>query len=422
MLSPVEITAELEWLEGRVLWGMKVGLETMQVMCERLGHPERSFRSVLIGGTNGKGSVASTLAELLYSRPNAPKVGLYTSPHLVGVQERVRVQGQWIQNSNLALHLREIREASSDRQPTFFEVMTLVALLEFRTQKVDLALFEVGLGGRLDSTNIVHPELSIISSIGLDHVEILGSDEESILKEKLGIARADGLLLSGVVQQSLRPLLANTPCKELLEWDSLPKEKFQALDLNFELPQDRNQILALQALELLGYSWQVDEVKKLLRNFVWAGRFQVFNYRGMQIFLDGAHNADGARALKQSLAQKGLKVDASLVAMVGDKDSKAWFEVLGDDLGQIYYCKGRSERFKSPEVLMQIAGRTGSLHDSWRGALDSALQKGHRLLLLSGSLYLVGEVIEGLCAEVDEFSAYRELRPMVNERAFAPKK
>lgn len=421
MFTSTQIAAELEWLEGRVLWGMKVGLETMQVMLERLGNPERSFRSILIAGTNGKGSVASLLAHGLQQIPGQAPVGLYTSPHLVGVGERVRVNGSFLTLEHLAQHLAQIRFLSQDRQPTFFEVMTLVAILEFQRAGVDWAVFEVGLGGRLDSTNVLSPELCVLSSIGLDHVEILGSTEEAILAEKLGICRSDKVLLSGVQQKSLRPLLQKASAAQVFEIDAPSlwlEEIFQDLQLDLSQAKLRNQALAIMALEhLYPGGWTKEQLKSLISSFVWAGRFQWLDYRGVRILLDGAHNAAGAQALASELSVSKEKPTALIVAMVGDKDSSAWFETLGPVCGSIYFCKGRSERFRAPQDLQDLSGYQGALCSSWQKALDQALEDGHRTLLISGSLYLIGEVIEGLCGEVDCLADYRTLRPMVNERA-----
>ena len=198
----------LEYLYALRNRGSSFGLERMALLVEELGHPERSFPSIHVAGTNGKGSVCSMLASIY--QQNGYKVGLFSSPHLIELGERVQVNGKILAMQEIERIVDLIRpictrmeDEKEGMHPTFFEVMTAVAFLEFRDQEVDLAIIETGLGGRLDSTNVLLPSLSVITSISLDHCEILGDDLESIAREKAGIIKPGIPILSGWLPKSV---------------------------------------------------------------------------------------------------------------------------------------------------------------------------------------------------------------------------
>jgi dihydrofolate synthase/folylpolyglutamate synthase len=181
-----------DYLYGLQKHGIKLGLETMQVLVERIGHPERQFRTLHIGGTNGKGSTAAMAAAILQAA--GFRVGLYTSPHLVEFRERIRVNSEMIPEARMAELTERLRAVTSaEVAPTFFEATTALALLYFAEATVDVAVLEVGLGGRFDATNVVDPMVCAITTIALEHQEHLGHTEEAIAFEKAGIIkRADG--------------------------------------------------------------------------------------------------------------------------------------------------------------------------------------------------------------------------------------
>ena len=392
-----------QWLRERILFGMKSGLLGTQQLLERLGNPQRSFSVVLIGGTNGKGSVSSGLAHVL-NRSGRSRVGLFTSPHLVGVEERLRCDGAWIRPQDFEKILCKIQAASVDMEPTFFEVLTVAACLWFAEKKVELGLFEVGLGGRLDCTNALEPQFSILTSIGLDHVEILGGTEVAILQEKMGILRPGHPVLSGIQQAPLQ--------QSLLTWCEAHKNIIsQAPPLDAEAS---NRWLVAKAFELL-QGKPLEE--SYWEGFAWHGRFQKVNWRNAEVWVDGAHNEAGATALKTWILRQNQGPVRLLGAMVGDKDAAAWVRVLEPVVAEWIWTRGSSERFVSPASLAQ---RTPSAKTRVFEDLQEAygyLFAGSGPRLISGSLYLVGETVALLCSEVNEWSAFRTIEPSDNERA-----
>ena len=185
----------IDYLYGLQKHGIKLGLETMQALMDRLGHPERRYRILHIGGTNGKGSTAAITAAILQA--SGQRVGLYTSPHLVEFRERIRVNGEMMAEDGVTELTARVRGASESLEPTFFEATTALAYLYFAEARVDVAVLEVGLGGRFDATNVVHPVACAITTIALDHQEYLGRTEEAIAFEKAGIVKAAVPVVTG---------------------------------------------------------------------------------------------------------------------------------------------------------------------------------------------------------------------------------
>lgn len=399
--------------------GMKLGLDAIDAVCERLGRPERRVPSVLVAGTNGKGSTAATLHAIALAA--GLDAGLYTSPHLEDVTERVRLGPGDIAPEALDAELGEVF-AAADRAPaipvTYFEAMTAAAFSAFARQGLELAVLEVGLGGRFDATNVAPAGLSVVTSISLDHVEDLGGTIAAIASEKAGVFRAG------------RPALVTSRRPEALAvFEEIARRTGTALhrlsdearidgaasDLSgtrFTLStpggryalstplagphQAENAAAAVRAAELLAPDFRIgaEAVARGVASVRWPGRLERLRVRGRTVLLDGCHNADGAEAVARFLAGAGLEPDLVFGAM-GDKDIESMAASLGPAVGRIRLVPASSPRAASPEELRRRFA--GSRADAMPSAsLVAALEEllgdpAGESIIVAGSLYLVGE-------------------------------
>jgi dihydrofolate synthase/folylpolyglutamate synthase len=333
------------YLDGRARLGIKFGLEAMQALMKELGHPERSYPTLLVAGTNGKGSVAASVDAVLCA--SGLRAGLYTSPHLVRVHERIRVLGAEITGAALARCVRQVRDAAERlvglgvlaQHPTYFEVLTAAAFDHFRRQRVDLAVLEVGLGGRLDAVNAFDCDVAVIASVDLDHMEYLGDTREKIAFEKAGIFRRGkpAVVAEPDCPHSMTDHAAQIGAHLLLidrdfdcagdanQWryrgpggtrGGLP---FPALRGEHQL---RNAAAALTALDTLRERLPLSmlDIRRGLLETDVAGRFQVLPGRPT-VILDVAHNPHAARSLAENLKRMGLfRETVAVFGMLKDKD------------------------------------------------------------------------------------------------------
>ncbi|WP_276955039.1 bifunctional folylpolyglutamate synthase/dihydrofolate synthase [Allomeiothermus silvanus] len=410
------MTDSLRWLLAQQRF-VKPGLERIRALLGALHHPEQAYRSILVGGTNGKGSTTQALSHILRSAGHT--VGTYTSPHLVRFGERIVVDGAEVSDRELEALLDEVRPLAEEVEASFFEIVTAMALLHFARQKVDWAVLEVGLGGRFDATNAVEPELSLITSIGLDHTEILGPTPGHIAREKAGIMRPGKPVLTGAEGEGLEVLKAcatqvGAELRVLGEDFAVRGVTPQEAGLAFALElggeshrlhtpllgphQARNLALAAAAARGLGLGWEAIRVG--LERVRHPGRLERL---GENILLDGAHNPEGAWALRQAL--KAHFPDKPLVlvlALSKDKDAPAIAQALGD-LGPVILTRYTSPRSRPPaELRAHFPG--AQIVETPLPALQKALsmipQNG--LVVVAGSLYLVGEIkrrLQGLAPE-----------------------
>ena len=345
-------SAAIEYLYQLQKHGIRLGLETMRSLLQRIGHPERRFRSLHIGGTNGKGSTAAMAAAILQAA--GLRVGLYTSPHLVEFRERIRVNGDLIQEQPVAeLASRVGAAAGNTLDPTFFEVTTAMALLHFAEFQVDVAVLEVGLGGRFDATNVVEPAACAITTVALDHQEYLGRTHEAIAFEKAGIIKPlvpvvigrMGQEASGVISriaQERRAPLWRLGHEFFVEGDSPEQFTYRGLSGLFEglrcglagRHQLDNAACVLAMLEAAGeIGGPVDEtaVRQGLQSVTWEGRLELIE-EYPRVLLDGAHNPAAATALAGSLQEYlSRSPDSRLIlvwGMMRDKDHRGFIEPL----------------------------------------------------------------------------------------------
>jgi dihydrofolate synthase/folylpolyglutamate synthase len=402
--------------------GIKLGLEAIDSVCARLARPERRVPSVLVGGTNGKGSTAAMLASI--ADMAGLRTGLYTSPHLIDVTERIRIGRRNATAGELDAALADVF-AAADETPavplTYFEALTAAAFVLFARWKLDLAILEVGLGGRLDATNVAPARLSIVTSIGLDHTADLGTTLDAIAREKAGILRGR------------RPCLVRAEAPEALAAIARVSDAVGALwhDASYEISLSRietglsgtrfalatparmysvetplpgehqawNAALAVRAAELLSGEFpklSASACTSGVRAASWPGRLERLQVSGRTVLLDGCHNADGAAALGRFLDATGLSGGVDLVfGAMADKDVEAMAGELLPRVRRALFVPAGTDRAASPEELLRRAGALSSRAHGCGGAAEALRSllaaPSSEPIIVAGSLYLVGE-------------------------------
>jgi dihydrofolate synthase/folylpolyglutamate synthase len=416
----------LEWLYGLNGPSLKWDIETAQAFTARLGHPHRRYPSVHVAGTNGKGSVAAMLHAGL--REAGLRAGLYTSPHLIRPEERIRLDDDDIDSGafrTLARHLAaEAQEGLSagqlPRHPSFFEIMTAAAMIAFRDHPVDVAVFETGLGGRLDATNVIYPSLSVITTIGLDHTKTLGPDLGSIAREKGGVIKPGIPVLVGWIGGEARAELTEIAARVGAPLHLADREVFvsRGADGNAEVRtpeqtyrdvrpalsgehQLRNAALAIRAAELLrtrGVPVAPSEAARGVANARWPGRMERFP-GSPNFLLDAAHNLDGFAALASHLDESAVEPEdrVLLLGLTAGRKAAKLIAPLRRRVGSIVVAEPRTAKaVPAAEVLenLRAAGveaRPGGTAEE-AIALACALAPPGGEVVVTGSLYLVGDV------------------------------
>lgn len=399
-----------------------MGLSRVRSLLAAVGDPQLAFRSILVGGTNGKGSTARALAECLQAAGET--VGLYTSPHLSRIGERFVVAGRESSRTEVAAALESLRPEADRLNASFFEVLTVAACLLFRDQRIDTAVMEVGLGGRLDATNALEPRLSIITGISLDHVELLGSDPASIAAEKAGIMRPARLTLTGANGTALVALRERAEERGVPLWvlgdeiDLQVEDRgWQGASLLVNCPsgrvaaesvlvgrhQQRN--LALAAAAALASSVTPPAVARGLSSVRWPGRLERVAYRGRWLVFDGAHNAEAAATLASALARLAAPPYTLVAGMGRDKDLPAFAAALGPGAARVFATAARhSPRARHAQEVAKAFGPGAQAIDDPSRALEAGLAATEEegLVLVAGSLYLVGELRPSVLGEAFE--------------------
>ena len=391
------LQSQLEALYGLERRKDKLGLEGTRALLQALGNPQDRFRSVHVAGTNGKGSVCARVASVL--RAAGWRTGLFTSPHLVDFRERIRVDGQWADADRLAARLEHIQSLPEGRDRTFFEVCTALAFDDFAAREVEWAVVEVGLGGRLDCTNVITPEVSVITSIGLDHTEILGDTIERIAAEKAGILKPGVPVVNGAqdprAAEVVRRMAAGCGAPVVVP-DPAPHG-------GAEVAAALNQRIAVAVIETLvarGLRIPAAAVATGLGAARWPGRFERCPSEP-RLWWDGAHNPDGARALRAWCEQLPLHPSMLVLALSRDKDAAAFLAALAPVLParRVITTRSRSERARPPGDLAAIeraAGWSAETAPDVAAGCRRAVERATPATpaLLTGSLFAVGEAME----------------------------
>ena len=419
-MSKNEYHQSLDYLYHLEKFGMIFGLTKVEGILEAIGNPHREIQAVHIGGTNGKGSTAAMIASIL--QKEGYRTGLYTSPHLIRFTERIKINGKEIEEQEvgeLAGWMRERVEEAGIAPPfTFFDFTTAMALLYFKQKMVDLAVLEVGLGGRLDSTNVIDPLLSIITNIAKDHEEQLGHRLLKIAGEKAGIIKKGRPLITAATQPQVLRLFSKI-CRENgspyyrvgrdflyvqngeqnFDYEGLHR-KLWSIYVNLGGPhQIINAATALGAAEVLddlGYSLSNEAMIAGLKEVEWPGRLEIV-CSSPRVVLDGAHNPAGAVVLRKSLEEEfQYRHLILLVGMMKDKDIQSVLQCLAPLAHHLILTRPHQHRAAHPSLLQKALGKKekeAEIVDEFEKAIERGLSltENDDLFCITGSLYTVGE-------------------------------
>ncbi len=406
----------LDYLYSLQFFGIKLGLENTRELLSRIGNPQRHLRIIHIAGTNGKGSTAAALAEVFHAA--AIPAGLYTSPHLHSFTERIRINGRQISEAEVVALIAELRPHAEELKTTFFEFTTALALLYFQRRKVAWVILETGMGGRLDATNVVTPELCVITPIALDHTAYLGDNLRDIAAEKAGIFKSGVPVVSSLqdpvvaAELSRRAAATDSPlvCFDIdYRYDSRA-ESFSVSGKGFCLDnirpvlagehQQQNLALAAAAVDCLlkrqVLNFPTDFIRAGLERVRWPGRLE---WLADNILLDGAHNRAGAVVLAAYLRRRKLNNLHLVIGCKADKQATVLLAELLPFVQALYVTSPPVDEAADVEKLVQMGKKSGILAASYetpRAALNSALarRRAEEVVLVAGSLFLVAAIRE----------------------------
>ena len=406
----------------------KADLSNTLRLCALLGNPEKGFRSVHIAGTNGKGSSSHFLASVLQEA--GYKTGLFTSPHLKDFRERVKINGKMIGENEVTAFVNQHKQGFDGIQPSFFEWTFALAAWYFAKEKVDIAIIETGMGGRLDSTNVIMPIVSVITNIGLDHTQFLGTTIEAIACEKAGIIKPGVPVIIGETQAETSPVfdkiinalnskITNADKQIVLKKTGYTWQKPQMLGAEFYSVRNKvkynlfsplsgkyqlkNLATVLSTIEILQHSGFniemeciVTGIRDVIKNTGLMGRWQTIKRRP-QTIADIGHNPDGIREVLAQIKITPHKKLHFVIGVVNDKDVLAMLDMLPKN-AVYYFCKANIPRGLDAAELSKLAigiGLEGNVFESVKGALASAQQSADAedLVLVGGSAFVVAEVV-----------------------------
>ncbi|XFA99338.1 folylpolyglutamate synthase/dihydrofolate synthase family protein [Candidatus Izemoplasma sp. B36] len=403
------------WIENIKKFGSRLDLSRISKVLEELGNPQNDFKTIHVAGTNGKGSTASYIKSILLQA--GYKVGIYTSPYVVKFNERISVNDTYISDSDVIKYANIVfpiweRLYKLGDVVTFFEVLTVICFLYFRDQKIDFGVIEVGLGGTLDATNVIVPEISVITNISYDHMNVLGNTLEAIALNKLGIVKPNIPLVTTVEKKELVPLFKEVTRKnnskltiidqsdiEIKDISEVTKFGYKGKEYQTNLPgvfQIKNASLAVETILQLRDSTNLDvsdkDIKLGLVNTKWPGRFEIFNHN---IILDGAHNIGGIEALSKTITKiYPEKYVKCLVSIMFDKEHEKIIEVLDNVCDEIYFTEFEYTRRADAEILYDESHHKNKKIVKDYKAVFSKLSnlKKNEILVVTGSLYFISEI------------------------------
>ncbi len=412
-----ELNSYLKWLSTFEFHGIKPGLYRVQSLLTKLGKPQKKYLTLHVAGTNGKGSTSAMLESIIHAL--GLKVGLYTSPHLFKLNERFRINKQPISDDELLEGLKVLKKTLKSLPATYFELTTALAFLIFAEEKVDIAIIECGMGGRLDATNVITPEVSIITSVGFDHMKYLGDTIEKIAFEKACIIKREKPVVVGKMEEvAIHVILDRAkrlnssaylwdrdfkilPCERT--WTYLGEKNVERIFLNLKgYYQGYNLGSALKATEILSEKgilpWDEDKIKEALQNVIWPLRYQKISFFGKEFLFDCAHNEEGALALRENLLAEGRGNYMLLLLGAtnedGTKPFHRLFEILVELFDEVFICE-----FPSPRRVVTISEWQERLSNNDKVsffkdpklALEKALVSPYSGVVISGSIYFVAE-------------------------------
>lgn len=401
----------LEYLISLERLGMKFGLENITRLCAALGNPQLAFRSVIVAGTNGKGSVTAMVERGL--RASGHRSARYTSPHLTHLEERFVIDGREVSTESLRRAAAVVRDGAErlladgvlDAPPTFFECATAIAFVLFREAAVDIAVLEAGLGGRLDATNVVAPVAAAITSIDLDHQAQLGDTIASIAREKAGVIKPGIPVICGPVspeaERVIRDVCAERGANLIVATRRVdPASVFTGLEPALRGAHQRANasvaVCLLQELDALGMRISASAISTALTDVDWPGRIEEFAFRGARVLLDAAHNPAGVRALCHFLRDDGWTDCAFVFGAMRDKDAAGMLAELVSVCGALVCTTPPTPRAAPAEDLARLAGRVAprlpiDVVTDPSDALTRACSLRSRVVV-AGSIFLIGPV------------------------------
>ena len=400
----MKINELLDELYSYSLFGIKLGLDNIQKICDELGNPEKKYKIIHITGTNGKGSTSTIIETVLLEAGYS--VGKYTSPHILKFNERIRANGKDISDEEIALTYEKVKNAVKNIgiTPTFFEVTTAMMFLYFAEKKVEYAVLEVGMGGRFDATNVADGDIAIITNVSLDHTEYLGKTIYDIALEKAGIIKEKSFVIVGDsdkeflkavsekkktfinTEEKYKDVRYNLNFKNFMTEIYINEKKF-SLSL-FGDYQVKNFLCAYEALKHLGISDEI--IEKAVSKVVWQCRFERYSQNPLTI-LEGAHNIDGILNLKKILTHE-YKPDeiVMIVSILKDKKVKEMLEVCESFSDKIFLTSlSDNPRGLSGEKLLEYTDKSPvfSVEDDIKKAYETAEKSNRRIIAVCGSFY-----------------------------------
>lgn len=380
----------------------KKDLSNIRLFSERIGNPHRQFKSIHVAGTNGKGSVSHMLASIFQEA--GYKTGLYTSPHLKNFRERIKINGKEIPQEYVTNFIADQKFFLEEQQLSFFEMTVGMAFDYFATQQVAIAIIEVGLGGRLDSTNIILPELSVITNIGLDHTQFLGTTLREIAGEKAGIIKPNTPVVIGESHPEITPVFEKTASlnKAAIHFAETGIFPEYTSDLKGNY-QQKNKKTVLQTIEVArSLGWEISEkavfegLNKVIENTSLRGRWETLSAHPKTI-CDTAHNQEGLKYVMEQLAKEDFEKLHLVLGVVNDKDLTTILPLFPKN-AQYYFCKPDIPRGMEVGSLKKTAAEFnlhGAIYPSVKTAYSAALEKAEEndLIFIGGSTFTVAEIL-----------------------------
>ena len=375
-------------------FGMNLGLERINFLLKKLDNPQIGLKVLHVAGTNGKGSVASMLASILVK--SGYKVGLYTSPHLFDVTERIQINNKNISRPELSSCLKQIEKiiVRMKEKPTVFEVLTAAAFCYFAKKQIDYVVLEVGLGGRLDSTNVCNPLVSIITNIENEHTDVLGKTIEKIASEKAGIIKPKVPVITAEIKpDAIKVIKKVCEANESILLGVEPEQELASSTLVGK-HQRVNAACAIAAIRVADIDLTPKAIAQGLKNVNWLGRFQIVS-KWPLVIVDGAHNPAGASALRQAIAETYPEEYTIIFGCSEGKDFKNMLKELEIYTGEIIFTRSNHKLAADPRYLYNHFGRSRTPISMAYSAKEAIkLWDKKKPLLIFGSLFLVADVLK----------------------------
>ncbi|WP_017185568.1 bifunctional folylpolyglutamate synthase/dihydrofolate synthase [Alkalibacillus haloalkaliphilus] len=420
----------INWIHKQLKFGIKPGLARVEMLLQRLGDPHKQLKTIHVAGTNGKGSTTTFLREIL--QQHGFKVGAFTSPYIEIFNERISINGEPIPAQDLVKLVKQVRPiceelaGTQDGAPTEFEVITVMAFMYFVEQSVDYAIIEVGLGGRLDSTNVITPVVSVITTIGYDHIHILGDTVEEITYEKAGIIKPSTPVISGVKQVEAQNIIEKRSKDYQTSVLQLGKDfkknivntngdeecfTFECEDVKFDdikmsmkgYHQIDNASLAIQSYltiaNIEGFPVQTEAVYKGIYNAYWPGRFEMIQ-KAPDVILDGAHNVEAIKTLVTTVNSRYERAKVTvLCSFIQNKPINEMLSILSKDYNNIALTTfDFFNNYGYYELKEKYENGNVKVEEDWKKAYNSTLEalEADEVLVVTGSLYFISEVKKAL--------------------------